>query len=269
VLPNLPQSSKYIRIPEWLLCHNEVSQTAKLLYGVFLKKSFKNNLAYPKISEVAEILNKCERTIYRLTQELVLHRLIEVRRRGRKKSNVYTILAHEWAEESDRTLVSGNDESDRTLVSHKEASDRTLVSDPPCTKTIILHNNTKLEEEGVDNAEFESFWEACPKKIKKLQTQKAYEQARRIASAETLLSKMKAYSNKVFGENIEERFHCSPENWLMNQRWFDHYGKYEPKTLSCSSSVPDQFVWKEILKGGVKYMTRVPVEIAENQRYAA
>jgi hypothetical protein len=71
-------------------------------------------------------------------------------------------------------------------------------------------------------AEFEAFWQACPRRIGKLAAQREYGRARRALGAGAplvLLRAMKAYAASVSGK--DERYVAHPRTWLSQGRWDD------------------------------------------------
>ena len=66
-------------------------------------------------------------------------------------------------------------------------------------------------------AEFEAWWAEYPRKVGKLAAQKAYQKARRIASAPVLLSGLLSLSRDV----TDLRYCPHPTTWLNQGRWMD------------------------------------------------
>ena len=67
---------------------------------------------------------------------------------------------------------------------------------------------------------FSQFWAAYPRRIGKLAAQKAYQKARRGASAEEILAGLEAY---MLTMPREERFRPHPATWLNQGRWMDEF----------------------------------------------
>lgn len=66
-------------------------------------------------------------------------------------------------------------------------------------------------------AEFEEWWQAYPRKVGRLAAEKEYFKARRLASAEKLLTGVQRYvRTKPF-----EIAYCYPKTWLSQGRWLD------------------------------------------------
>lgn len=64
--------------------------------------------------------------------------------------------------------------------------------------------------------EFEEFWQRYPRRVGKLAAQKAYQKARKHASAEAILAGL---MSAQFAE--EPRFQPHPATWLNQGRWMD------------------------------------------------
>ena len=71
------------------------------------------------------------------------------------------------------------------------------------------------------DAEFQEFWDAYPRHVKKMATRKAYEKARRVASAATILAGAMLYARTC---PHEEQFIAHPTSWLNAGRWDDEIG---------------------------------------------
>lgn len=87
-----------IYVPDWLLCREDISNGAKLLYGKLCQHSGKDGNCFPKLRTLAEELGCSQRTIGRYVKELKEYGLIEPIRVGKKCSNRYRFLKHEWME---------------------------------------------------------------------------------------------------------------------------------------------------------------------------
>ena len=67
-----------------------------------------------------------------------------------------------------------------------------------------------------DNAEFEEFWDHYPRRVGKLAAQRAYQRARKQASADAILA---GVIRATFSR--EMRFVPHPATWLNQGRWMD------------------------------------------------
>lgn len=74
--------------------------------------------------------------------------------------------------------------------------------------------------------EFDRFWSEYPRRIAKLAAMKAYEKARKLATAEQILDGVRAYrANKPAWQQW-----AHPASWLNAGRWEDDYGPMTPAT---------------------------------------
>ncbi|HEX2528490.1 MAG TPA: DUF1376 domain-containing protein [Geminicoccus sp.] len=78
-------------------------------------------------------------------------------------------------------------------------------------------------EDGVGDldAEFETWWQANPRKVGRQKAAEAYRQARQEATAEQLASALAAAAAKWRADGIHERYIPHPANWLEQRRWED------------------------------------------------
>lgn len=77
--------------------------------------------------------------------------------------------------------------------------------------------------------EFEMFWAQYPKKVGKLAAQKAYAHARRLASAEDILTGIEAYrrTKPAYAD------WAHPTTWLNQGRWMDEPTPARDYTWTC------------------------------------
>lgn len=68
--------------------------------------------------------------------------------------------------------------------------------------------------------DFTAFWAAYPRRVGKLDALKAYERARKLDSAESILAGVAKYKRHM---PDEARFVCHPATWLNKGRWMDEY----------------------------------------------
>lgn len=69
--------------------------------------------------------------------------------------------------------------------------------------------------------EFETFWQAFPRRVGKLAAQKAYHRARSQASASEILDGIARY----VAHKPDYADFCHPATWLNQGRWMDDYGQ--------------------------------------------
>jgi len=77
---------------------------------------------------------------------------------------------------------------------------------------------------------FSQFWASYPKKVAKLDAMKAYEKARRTASADEILAGVHRYTAHM---PDELRFVAHAATWLRAGRWMDEYDD-KPSHLSAT-----------------------------------
>ena len=140
-------------VPNWLLSRAEVSDSAKLVFARLCQYAGEQGKAFPLQDTLAKELGKSRRSVRRCVAELVTNRLIRSVRTGRKSSNLYEFVWHEWAEvtiRDDKTDVSSeqrhlprgdkNGPSEGTKMAHHE---RPKVAG---SKRIIEENQGSVQE---------------------------------------------------------------------------------------------------------------------------
>jgi hypothetical protein len=65
---------------------------------------------------------------------------------------------------------------------------------------------------------FDTFWAAYPRREAKLDAMKAYDKARKLASAEDILAGVERYKRTM---PDEKRYRPLPASWLNAGRWMD------------------------------------------------
>lgn len=85
-------------VPIWLLRRTEISKGAKLTYARLCRYAGKNGQCFPKQSTLAKELGCSTRTMSRYLRELRDCGLIESVRVGKRCSNRYFFLVHDWME---------------------------------------------------------------------------------------------------------------------------------------------------------------------------
>ncbi len=83
-------------IPNWLLQRTEIGPGVKACYARLCQYAGKNGICYPKQTTLAAELGVKERQVRNYLTQLVKYRLIEMFRWGKKCSNRYKFLYHEW-----------------------------------------------------------------------------------------------------------------------------------------------------------------------------
>ena len=85
-------------IPNWLLCRNEVSPGAKVCFAK-LNQQAENGCCEIGQNEIANGLGCSRKQVGRYIKELENFGLIESKRRGLTKPNIYRFLHNHWVEE--------------------------------------------------------------------------------------------------------------------------------------------------------------------------
>lgn len=91
--------------------------------------------------------------------------------------------------------------------------------------------------------EFDQFWRAFPRKTAKLAARKAYDKARKIATAADILAGVDRYrANKPAYADW-----CHPATFLSQGRWLD---EYEPSASARQTTASDWWDECKALHGG-------------------
>lgn len=70
---------------------------------------------------------------------------------------------------------------------------------------------------------FAQFWNSYPRKVGKLDAEKAFRQALRISSATDIVAGVEQYLQQVLKSRTELQFIPYPATWLRAGRWMDTY----------------------------------------------
>lgn len=81
----------FTQIPNFVLKNPKVSGNAKLVYAGLLSYAWNNDSCFPGQERLARDLGLGERTVNRAIQELKASGLIEVKRQGLGKPNIYIL----------------------------------------------------------------------------------------------------------------------------------------------------------------------------------
>ena len=86
-------------IPNWLMGREEISPGVKLCYARLMQYADKDTgVAWPRRDTLAKELGVCTSQVDRYLAELKQAGLVEIRRQGQKKTNLYRFIRHEWME---------------------------------------------------------------------------------------------------------------------------------------------------------------------------
>lgn len=80
----------FTQIPNAVIRNPALSMQAKLMYGLLLSYAWDDPEAYPGLKRMRRDTGAKEDTLRRYVRELVEHNLIDVKRRGQGKTNLYT-----------------------------------------------------------------------------------------------------------------------------------------------------------------------------------
>ena len=81
----------FTQVPNFILRDNKISVGAKLAYSMFLSYAWNNELCYPGQEKLAQDMGVGKRSVVTYLQELQKHGLLEVKRRGLGKTNLYKL----------------------------------------------------------------------------------------------------------------------------------------------------------------------------------
>jgi hypothetical protein len=129
-------------LPNWMMRRKEMSPGHKLCYARLTQYAGRNGIAFPKQETLAHELGVSVRQTRRYLEELESNfNLLESVQRGKRTSNEYHFLHHDWMKEDDTKdfeRVSSSQDGDRSNMSyHPEKCediyvrcDRTYMSSP-------------------------------------------------------------------------------------------------------------------------------------------
>lgn len=83
-------------VPMWLQRRTEISDGAKLLYGLLARYAGKDGKCYPLQKRLCNDLNRTPRTIKKYVSSLKKFKLISTKQRGLNGSNNYKFYSHKW-----------------------------------------------------------------------------------------------------------------------------------------------------------------------------
>ncbi|MGE0682425.1 MAG: helix-turn-helix domain-containing protein [Candidatus Binatia bacterium] len=81
----------FTQVPNFILKKEALSAGAKVTYAMFLQYAWHNDSCFPGQERLAKDVGAAERSVRTYIQELKTAGLLEVRRRGQGKTNLYTI----------------------------------------------------------------------------------------------------------------------------------------------------------------------------------
>jgi hypothetical protein len=81
----------FTQVPNFILRNENISVGAKLAYSMFLSYAWNNDHCYPGQEKLAQDMGVGKRSVVTYLQELQKHGLLEVKRRGLGKTNLYKL----------------------------------------------------------------------------------------------------------------------------------------------------------------------------------
>ncbi len=83
--------SGFTQVPNFLLKKSNISLGAKITYAMFLSYAWHNDSCFPGQERLAKEMGVAERSVRTYIQELEKHDLLEVKKRGQGRTNLYKI----------------------------------------------------------------------------------------------------------------------------------------------------------------------------------
>ena len=81
----------FTQVPNFILRNNNISVGARLTYSMFLSYAWNNDYCFPGQEKLAQDMGVAKRSVITYLQELEKNGLLEVRRRGLGKTNLYKL----------------------------------------------------------------------------------------------------------------------------------------------------------------------------------
>lgn len=102
----------YSAIPRGIIRSSKISFGAKVVYGLLLDHAWNKDYCYPSIETISEYCGISERALYKYISELKEKGLLEVKRRGLGKTNLYILKR---LENNDYTWERNNEEEESSV----------------------------------------------------------------------------------------------------------------------------------------------------------
>lgn len=127
-----------------------ISSNAKLIYMALLSYAWTNHLCYPGLAKLCSDVSLSDKPVTKAIEELASSRLLEVKRRGQGKTNIYVIkdfdsLEREPKPSDPRIGAAPNQESEKFRFK-KRSSSEIRTGDSPKLEPEILRWNKYTEE---------------------------------------------------------------------------------------------------------------------------
>ena len=81
----------FTQVPNFVLTKKEISVGAKLAYAMLLKYAWNNDACFPGQIKLAEDMGATDRSVRTYLKELESAQLLEIKRRGLGKTNLYRL----------------------------------------------------------------------------------------------------------------------------------------------------------------------------------
>lgn len=81
----------FTQVPNFILRNGSLSLGAKVTYAMFLHYGWHNNFCFPGQERLAEDMGMSQSRVSEFIKELAVAQLIEIKRRGMGKTNIYKI----------------------------------------------------------------------------------------------------------------------------------------------------------------------------------
>ena len=81
----------FTQVPNFILEDPNLSLGAKVIYSMFLRYAWHNNLVFPGQGTLANAIGMSPSRVSEFTKELSKYKLVEITRRGQGKTNLYRI----------------------------------------------------------------------------------------------------------------------------------------------------------------------------------
>jgi Helix-turn-helix domain len=81
----------FTQVPNFILRNGSLSLGAKVTYAMFLHYGWHNNFCFPGQERLAEDLGMSQSRVSEFIKELAAAQLVEIKRRGMGKTNIYKI----------------------------------------------------------------------------------------------------------------------------------------------------------------------------------
>jgi hypothetical protein len=224
---------KFSIIPEWILV-SPLSHKAVRVYAVLARYADSKTLqAWPSRATIAGQSGCSIRTVDAAIDELVNYGAVEKERRVENNQYTSSMYVIRRAPRGSAKIALGSAKNDTRVV--QKTAHRTITNE--------LEPNNYIKE-------FDTFWNAYPKKADKRAAQKAFARALKRADAATIIDGAQRYADDP---NRKPEFTKYPATWLNADAWanepmaagspLNEWGK----PLGPPAEVPEPRAWVRAL----------------------